>query len=96
MHYILFYDYVPDIAERRGPFRSAHLTALQESFDAGNLTMGGALTDPLDGAALVFRSAESADGFAATDPYVLNGLVTKWHVRKWQTVLGDGAVLPPP
>jgi uncharacterized protein YciI len=39
----------------------------------------------------VFRadSAETAERFAQADPYVAEGLVTKWRVRKWNVVSGD-------
>jgi hypothetical protein len=29
-----------------------------------------------------------------TDPYVANGLVIRWRVRKWTTVVGEGASKP--
>ena len=48
------------------------------------------------GALLVFRgqSPEVAEAFAKVDPYVTSGLVTKWRVRQWATVIGDGATMP--
>lgn len=54
------------------------------------------LTEPIDGAVLLFQggSAAAAEEFAKADPYVLNGLVTRWHVRKWPTVVGQGAATP--
>jgi uncharacterized protein YciI len=96
MHCILFYEYVEDIVEKRGPHRAAHIEYLKRSFDAGEVVLAGALADPVDGAVVVFRGAtpEPAERFAKADPYVLNGLVTKWRVRKWSTVIGDGASLP--
>jgi uncharacterized protein YciI len=96
MHFILFYDYVPDIAEKRGPYRGAHIEGLKKAFDAGEVVIGGALGDPVDGAVIVFRgpTSEAAERFAKSDPYVLNGLVTAWRVRTWSTVVGDGASLP--
>ena len=47
--------------------------------------MAGALADPADGAVLVFRgpSPQPAESFAEADPYVRNGLVKRWRVRKW-------------
>jgi len=41
---------------------------------------------------LLFRgdSARVAEQFAENDPYVLNGLVTRWRVREWTTVVGTG------
>jgi uncharacterized protein YciI len=57
--------------------------------------LGGALADPVDGAVLLFQgpSAAVAEQFAAADPYVLNGLVTRWRVREWTTVVGPGAAV---
>jgi hypothetical protein len=44
---------------------------------------------------LVFRgpSADAAEAFAKADPYVRNGVVKQWRVRKWNTVVGDGAAV---
>jgi uncharacterized protein len=96
MHYILFYDVADDYLEKRVRFRDLHLQHARAAFDRGELVLGGALADPADAAVLVFRgaSAEAAERFAQTDPYVLNGLVKHWRVRKWSTVIGDGASLP--
>jgi hypothetical protein len=96
MHFLLLYDVVDDYVDRRGPFRAEHLSLIQKAHDRGELVMAGALTDPADGAVLVFRglSPQPAESFAQADPYVRNGLVKAWRVRKWHTVIGDGAVLP--
>ena len=53
--------------------------------------MGGALTDPVDGALLLFcgDGPEVAESFAMNDPYVLNGVVRRWYVRKWAVVAGS-------
>lgn len=99
MHYLLLYDYVPDIVERRGPHRAAHLAHARAAVDRGELVLGGALANPVDGAVLLFRgdSPDRIEAFAQTDPYVLNGLVTRWRVREWTTVVGrDAAVTLPP
>ncbi len=57
----------------------------------GELYLGGALSEPADGAVLVFRSddATAAKSFAKNDPYVLNGLISKWTVRPWTVVIGE-------
>ena len=98
VHYLLFYEVVPDYAEQRMPLRSAHLAHARAACDRGELVLGGALANPVDGAVLLFRgeSAAVAEAFAAADPYVTHGLVTRWRVREWTTVVGDGAVVPPP
>lgn len=93
MHYLLFYDVVPGYAERRLAFRSAHLAHARAAVERGNLLLGGALADPIDGAVLLFRadSPAVAEEFATADPYVTNGLVSCWRVRAWTTVVGTGA-----
>jgi len=96
MHYLLFYDVVQDYAERRVPLRAAHLALARRAVERGELVLGGALGNPLDGAVLLFRgsSPNVAAAFAAADPYVTNGLVTRWRVREWTTVVGPDAANP--
>ncbi len=94
MHFILFYDVVSDYVTRRAPLRAEHLALVKASHAKGDLVLAGALANPPDAAVLVFRSAKSAEDFAAADPYVKNGLVTSWRVREWTTVIGDG-IEPP-
>ncbi len=60
MHYLLFYDVVPNYAERRVPFRAAHLAYAWAAVERGELVLGGALAEPIDGAVLLFK-CESAD-----------------------------------
>ncbi len=87
MHHILFYEVVPDYIERRTPFRAEHLGLARAAHEKGDLVMAGALTDPPDGAVLVFRTPEAAQAFAQADPYVKNGLIANWKVRAWNTVI---------
>ena len=87
MHHILFYEVVPDYIERRTPFRAEHLGLARAAHERGDLVMAGALADPPDGAVLVFRTPESAQAFAQADPYVKNGLIAKWKIRAWNTVI---------
>ena len=95
MHYILFYEVRSDYVEKRAQFRNLHLNLARAAHDRGELVLGGAMADPIDGAMLIFRgsSADAAEAFAKADPYVTNGLVTKWSIRKWNTVIGDGATV---
>ena len=98
MHYLLFYDIVDNYAERRLPFRAAHLAHAQKAVARGELVLGGALANPIDGTVLLFKgsSPDAAETFARNDPYVTNGLITKWRVREWTTVVGDLAENPLP
>jgi uncharacterized protein len=96
MHFVLSYEIVENFVDRRRPFREEHLIRVRHAYDNGKLVLAGALADPTDGALLVFRgpTSEAAEVFAKADPYVTNGLVTKWKVRKWSTVIGDDATMP--
>jgi uncharacterized protein YciI len=93
MHYLLFYDAVDNYAERRTPFREAHIAYARAAVARGELVLGGAVADPADGAVLLFRadSPAAAANFAKSDPYVLNGLIKDWRVREWITVVGPAA-----
>ena len=98
MHYLLIYDLVDDYVVRRAPLRGAHLAQAREAVGRGELVLGGALANPPDGAVLLFRgeTPAAAEAFARSDPYVVNGLVTRWRVREWTTVVGAGAEVPLP
>lgn len=96
MHYVLFYDVTDDYLERRGEFRTEHLTLAWQAHERGELLLGGALAEPVDGTMLLFQgdSPAAAEAFANADPYVRNGLVKSWRVRPWTTVVGEGAANP--
>jgi uncharacterized protein len=83
--YMLFYDYVEDMLERRTPHRDAHLAHVKTQRDAGHIVLAGPLGDPPAGAALAFRGIgpDSIEEFVNEDPYVKAGLVTDWRVQFW-------------
>ena len=86
--YLLLYTYVEDMAQRRGPHRDAHLSAIRAEQEAGRVIMAGALGMPPTGGAIVWRgvSREDIERFAAGDPYVRAGLVTERRVEPWTLV----------
>ena len=96
MHYLLIYEVAQDYLQRRGEFRGAHLKLAWEAADRGELLLGGALAEPVDSSILLFKgeSPAAAERFAESDPYVKNGLVVRWSVRPWTTVVGEGAATP--
>ncbi|HEY3011103.1 MAG TPA: YciI-like protein [Gemmatimonadales bacterium] len=96
MHYILFYDVVDDYVTRRAGYRDAHLRKAWEAAARGELLLGGAFANPVDGAVLLFQCAspDVVVSFAKADPYVTNGLVKQWRVREWTTVAGEDATTP--
>jgi len=95
-HYLLFYEVGDDYVSKRAEFRDAHLEKAWASHERGELVLGGALANPVDGAVLLFRgdSPEVAEKFAKADPYVTSGAVKRWHVREWKTVAGEDAATP--
>jgi uncharacterized protein YciI len=95
-HWLLIYDLAPDYLDRRPGFRDVHLKLAWAAADRGELLLAGALAEPTDRAMLLFASEDAsvAEAFARADPYVTNGLVARWHVRPWLTVVGAGAANP--
>lgn len=96
MHFLVMYDFVPDYLEHRPLYRSEHLRRAWEAHRRGELVLAGALADPVDSAVLLFQGEndQAARAFAETDPYVKAGLVRRWSVRPWTTVVGEMAATP--
>jgi len=90
MYWLLLYDLVDDYLERRAPLREAHLALARAAHERGELLLAGALADPTDEAVLVFTTDDVSvvEDFARNDPYVNEGLVTSWTVRRWNVVIG--------
>lgn len=84
--YVLHYDYVSDVLEKRGPFREKHLQLAQD------LCLSGGPVSNLNeevptGALFVFGSPESAQAFVEQDPYVSGGIVTKHSIQEWTVAI---------
>lgn len=91
MYYLLLYKTIPDYLERRAPHRTSHFAHAAEAVGRGVLLLGGAFEAPADGAALVFHTDDPkvVANFAENDPYVKNGLIESYEIRKWTVVLGS-------
>ena len=90
LNFILEYEYVADILEKRTPFRPAHIKLAEDYNKEGTILSGGPLMPPT-GAIFIF-SAERMDiveNFVKKDPYVSAGLVTKYSIREWNVVIGQ-------
>ena len=96
MHYLLFYEVGEDYVSRRAVFRDVHLEKAWQASERGELVLGGAFANPVDGALLLFKgdTPEVAEKFAKADPYVTSGAVKRWYVREWKTVAGKDAAVP--
>eukprot|EP01024_Parvocaulis_polyphysoides_P009782 TRINITY_DN13179_c0_g1_i1.p3 TRINITY_DN13179_c0_g1~~TRINITY_DN13179_c0_g1_i1.p3 ORF type:complete len:141 (+),score=26.05 TRINITY_DN13179_c0_g1_i1:29-424(+) len=89
--HILEYKYVPDILEKRAPFRDEHIAAAKKLGDEGKAVMVGAYGQPPEGAIFVFKgiTPEEIESFVKSDPYIINGLVTEWQIKPYLVVVGD-------
>lgn len=96
MYWLLLYDLADDYLERRPPLRPAHLALARAAEQSGSLVLAGAVDDPVDLAVLVFRADDPSlvEEFVHNDPYVEEGLVTAWHIRRWNVAIGPD-VEPP-
>ena len=89
VHLVLEYTLVDDYVERRAALREEHLALARAAHERGELLLAGALADPYDRALLVWTAPrEVVKQFAEQDPYVVNGLVTRWEIRTWNVVIG--------
>ncbi|PKD21099.1 hypothetical protein APR41_11835 [Salegentibacter salinarum] len=89
-YYILSYTTGENYLEERVKYRQEHLNHATEYFNEGYLTLGGAI-DSANEAVLVFKaeSDKIVKAFAENDPYVKNGLIKSWMVKKWNVVIGN-------
>jgi uncharacterized protein YciI len=89
--FLLKYDYVPDVLEKRGPYREEHIALAKKFIEEGSCLSGGPVGDVgmevPRGALFVFNDADSAKKYAEGDPYVANGIVTDYSIEEWNVVV---------
>ena len=90
MHLALIYELVDDYLDRRPPLRDEHLALAKDANARGELVLAGAFAEPADRALLVWAAEDEnvVRRFVEADPYVRNGLVSSWSIRKWNVVIG--------
>jgi uncharacterized protein YciI len=90
VHLVLLYDLVDDYLERRAALREEHLGLAKAAHERGELALAGAFAEPADRALLVWSTEDESvvRAFAEADPYVRNGLVSRWEIRPWNVVIG--------
>lgn len=90
VHLVLLYELVDDYLERRGALREEHLGLAKAAHERGELALAGAFAEPADRALLVWSTEDESvvRAFAEADPYVRNGLVSRWEIRPWNVVIG--------
>lgn len=89
--FVLEYHYVENMLEKRAPFRSSHLQYAQQSVDKKILLAGGALVPEVKRGILLLRAdhEQAVRDFAQNDPYVKNGLITKFDISEWAVAIGS-------
>ena len=89
MYYLLIYELVENYLTAREAFRAQHFEHIKVAQARGEFILGGAF-DPAVEAGLLFKVTDQSivENFAKTDPYVINGLVKAWHIKKWSIVIG--------
>jgi uncharacterized protein YciI len=90
MRYVLFYESADDVLEKAPLHFAAHERHYKRFVDDGTLERVGTWADPREGAMCVFTTRAAAEEFAANDPFVVNGVVSRWTLREWDEVLTRG------
>jgi uncharacterized protein YciI len=87
-HHLLLYTYVADMAQRRGPYRKAHLAHIAAEQAAGRILLAGATGDPVSGGAMAWAgvTADHIEAFVAADPYNAPGLISGYRIDPWTLV----------
>jgi uncharacterized protein YciI len=85
--YVLIYESPDDLdLEQLRSVFPAHQARWGIFRDQGTLLLIGPFANR-EGALAVFTTQEAAEEFAATDPFVLNGLVASWRITGWHEAL---------
>eukprot|EP00980_Cylindrotheca_fusiformis_P023608 scaffold10671_cov131-Cylindrotheca_fusiformis.AAC.6 len=89
--FLLKYEYIPDVLEKRGPFREGHLGLADQMIKEGTCLSGGPTgevgMEVPTGALFIFTEEAAAKKFVEGDPYVSNGIVTGHSIEEWNIVL---------
>jgi uncharacterized protein len=83
MKIVSFYELAPDALPNIQTHFPAHRARLDDFHARGLLIAAGPLGNPPEGALAIFTSREAAEEFIHGDPFVTNGLVSKWRLVEW-------------
>ncbi|HVA26920.1 MAG TPA: YciI family protein [Candidatus Baltobacteraceae bacterium] len=87
MKYALLYESADDVRTKAPLHFAEHRAHWRAYQDDGTLLMVGPFSNPDDGAMAIFTTREAAEAFAASDPFVLNGVVKSWRVAEWMEAI---------
>ena len=83
MKIVCFYDVAPGALPKLMEHYPAHRARLDEFNARGVLLAAGPLGNPPESAMAIFTTREAAEEFVEADPFVTNGLVSKWRLLEW-------------
>lgn len=83
MKIVSFYDLAPGALGKLKEHYPAHRARLEDFHARGLLIAAGPLGNPPESAMGIFASREAAEEFIKGDPFVVNGLVSKWRLLDW-------------
>jgi uncharacterized protein YciI len=86
MKIVSFYEMAPDALSKVRVHYPMHRARLNEFHARGVLLAAGPLGNPPEGAMGIFTTREAAEEFIKGDPFIINGLVTKWRLVEWNVV----------
>jgi uncharacterized protein YciI len=86
MKIVSFYEMAPGALPKVMTHYPAHRARLDEFHARGAILAAGPLGNPPEGAMAIFNTKEEAEEFIQGDPFVTNGLVSKWRLVEWNAV----------
>lgn len=86
MKIVSFYEMAPDALPKIMTHFAAHRARLDNFHARGAVLAAGPFGNPSEGAMAIFTTREEAENFIHGDPFVVNGLVSKWHLLEWNAI----------
>jgi uncharacterized protein len=93
--YLLLYDAADDVLATAPVHYDEHVAVLAPFRDSGVALFASPLDDPRNGAVSVWADRASAEAFAVVDPFVLHGVVARWHLVEWPDEPGTSRPVTP-
>jgi uncharacterized protein len=85
--HVLFYTSADEVLAKAPEHFPAHSARCDEFHARGSLLMVGTFGDPQrEGSMAIFTTREAAEEFVSGDPFVLNGVVSRWRIHEWNEV----------
>lgn len=87
MKCVMFYELAEDGLSKAQLHFPAHRARLEAFHQDGTLLMAGPYGSPPQGALGIFTSKAAAEAFIAQDPFVLDGVVSRYSIHEWAEAL---------